>query len=231
MAVSGEWLVRASDAGDPEASYLLGEQAAQSGDAESAMNLLQKAAELRHQDAINLCIQLCALMLKAGIGKRTDVKRTLREMQQLAKKYKPVMRFRLSLFLVTALSAPASQAERMGGPIVDLDYQYYTVYGNSTLEIQKSISAQSPLKTRAESFAGKTDWTVRSEYHLVALASGGCRVEAPKVYVTIKIHIPRLRVSTSQSKAVQREWSRYFAALQSHELQHAQTGVKAGGSS
>lgn len=86
LAVSGEWLVRASDAGDPEASYLLGEQAAQSGDAESAMNLLQKAAELRHQDAINLCIQLCALMLKAGIGKRTDVKRTLREMQQLAKK-------------------------------------------------------------------------------------------------------------------------------------------------
>ena len=139
------------------------------------------------------------------------------------------MRFRLSLFLVAALSAPASQAERIGGPIVDLDYQYYTVYGNSTLEIQKSISAQSPLKTRAESFAGKTDWTVRSEYHLVALASGGCRVEAPKVYVTIKIHIPRLRVSTSQSKAVQQEWSRYFAALQSHELQHAQTGVKAGG--
>lgn len=86
LALSGEWLVKASDAGDPEASFLLGEQAAQSGDAESAMNLLQKAAELRHQDAINLCIQLCALMLKAGLGKRTDVKRTLREMQQLAKK-------------------------------------------------------------------------------------------------------------------------------------------------
>lgn len=80
MVLQGSSLLRrSSQLGDKEAAFYLGEVALQSGNHAEAMVRLRDAWLAGHEKAHDVAIWLCQQMLEHGIGKRSAVKRELKE--------------------------------------------------------------------------------------------------------------------------------------------------------
>lgn len=72
-------LALAAAAGDPEANYVLGELAAKANQLQEALEFLRKAWVLGHGEAVSLAQQIASYMLANNIGKRSLIKRELKE--------------------------------------------------------------------------------------------------------------------------------------------------------
>ncbi|EPL1191419.1 hypothetical protein L4P79_006902, partial [Pseudomonas aeruginosa] len=72
--------------GDTEAAFVLGELNAQAGRFMDSLKHLRKAWGYGHAGAVELAIQVAQHMLATGDGKRSLVKRELREAQDCLKK-------------------------------------------------------------------------------------------------------------------------------------------------
>lgn len=69
----------AAKAGDPEANYLLGELAVKGNLFQESLDFLRKAWQFGHAEAANLGLQVATFMLDNSIGKRSLIKRELKE--------------------------------------------------------------------------------------------------------------------------------------------------------
>jgi hypothetical protein len=72
-------LAVAAAAGDPEANYVLGELSAKASQLQDALDFLRKAWVLGHAEAAGLAQQIARYMHDNGIGKRSLIKRELKE--------------------------------------------------------------------------------------------------------------------------------------------------------
>jgi len=71
---------------DPEANYEMGEVSAKEGDLQSALNHLRQAWTYGHAEAAALAAQIAQFMLDHGIGKRSLIKREVKEILTYQKK-------------------------------------------------------------------------------------------------------------------------------------------------
>lgn len=101
--------------------------------------------------------------------------------------------------------------------------QYYTVYGQTVADIQRSIFENSPMRNARGAFAGNTKSNFQTTYRLIALPQQGCTVANAVVKVESVVTLPQL-APAARSPAVEAEWRRYFAALRAHEYLHVQNG-------
>lgn len=76
---AGELLAMAIKHGDKEASFLLGEQSIMAGDYPDALAHLKAAWMAGHEQAHDVSIWLCNQMLEHGVGKRSTLKRHLKD--------------------------------------------------------------------------------------------------------------------------------------------------------
>ena len=102
---------------------------------------------------------------------------------------------------------------------------YYVVTGTTLREIQASLAAARPTKTRSAQ-DGLTVWQV--DWHFNTFTSGaGCRLTTFNTSAKITITLPRWMGSTNASPELKTEWQRYLRALAQHEYGHAQNGLAA----
>lgn len=81
-------LVRAAALKEPEANYELGELSAKAGQLQKALDYLRAAWAYGHSEAAGLAAEIAAHMLQCGVGKRSLIKRELREIEAFRSKLK-----------------------------------------------------------------------------------------------------------------------------------------------
>lgn len=123
--------------------------------------------------------------------------------------------------LLTGLLVPAiSSAE----PIVTFRLEHYEVTGNTVAEIQKSVLARTPVRSASGVYGGATRWHLETSYRTEPLPGGRCAVLDPKVFLEIKVTLPRLKPGTRITRQAYAEWNRFLGALRAHEKLHALNG-------
>ena len=124
------------------------------------------------------------------------------------------------ILLLWVLAFLAQAAEAAGSTVRE---QYYTVYGQTVADIQRSIFERTPMRNARGAFAGNTKSNFRTTYRLIALPQQGCTVANAVVKVESVVTLPQLAPAV-RSPAVETEWRRYYAALRAHEYLHVQNG-------
>jgi predicted secreted Zn-dependent protease len=102
---------------------------------------------------------------------------------------------------------------------------HYLVTGSTLREIRQSINRLRPGGEKATADA-VTDWNIRWQTR-VSSADGEFRVTSLTTTTTIAITMPSWRAPTNAAPSVMQKWVSYYSALQKHELNHAQSGMRA----
>ena len=110
-------------------------------------------------------------------------------------------------------------------PVTDFELKHYEVTGNTIAEIKRSMAKNSPIRTGNKGFGGVTVWSLDTTYTTVETPDGGCEVRDPKVFLKIKIMLPKLRPGPRLSRRAMAEWERFLGALRAHEMLHAKNGL------
>lgn len=110
-------------------------------------------------------------------------------------------------------------------PVTDFELQHYEVTGSTIAEIKRSMAKKSPIRTGNKGFGGVTVWSLDTTYTTVETPDGGCEVRDPKVFLKVKIVLPKLRPGPRLSRQARAEWERFLGALRAHEMLHAKNGL------
>lgn len=125
------------------------------------------------------------------------------------------------LLLAGVLLVPGlSSAE----PVVTFRIEHYEVTGNTVAEIQQSVLARTPVRSANGVFGGATRWNLETSYRTEPLPGGRCAVLDPKVFLEIRVTLPRLRPGSKITREAFAEWNRFLGALRAHEKLHALNG-------
>lgn len=109
-------------------------------------------------------------------------------------------------------------------PVVTFRIEHYEVTGNTVAEIQRSVLARTPVRSASGVFGGATRWNLETSYRTEPLPGGRCAVLDPKVFLEIKVTLPRLRPGNRITREAFAEWNRFLGALRAHEKLHALNG-------
>lgn len=96
------------------------------------------------------------------------------------------------------------------------------VSGSTLAEIRASINRARPGGLQATNDAlttWKIDWRTR-----VSTVNGQCQLDSLTMSTIISVTLPSWRPPTNTSPEVVKRWLGYYAALQKHELNHAESG-------
>jgi predicted secreted Zn-dependent protease len=101
----------------------------------------------------------------------------------------------------------------------------YTVTAATMREIRQAL-ARGPATFDGRRWAGVTHTYIRWKYQY-RVASGTCRVQSPRVELTVTITMPEWLPAHESDEETKVWWHRYHAALFEHELGHGRIGVEA----
>lgn len=136
------------------------------------------------------------------------------------------MRTELARLTIGAILAFATcAASGATSPYVDSRVVTYPVFGETIADIQRSIAGSAPSRSGDAYYAGVTKWSLTANYDLIP-TENGCLLDNGEVYLRLRIHLPALS-QKPRSAAVEREWRRFFNALNAHEALHAQNAHRA----
>lgn len=110
-------------------------------------------------------------------------------------------------------------------PVVDSKLVTYAVSGQTIDQIQRSIAEHTPSRNGDSYYAGVTIWNLSATYDLIP-SPDGCLLDNGQVFLKIRIHLPVLE-SVPKSPGVEKEWRRFYSALNAHEALHAQNAYLA----
>jgi predicted secreted Zn-dependent protease len=102
---------------------------------------------------------------------------------------------------------------------------YYAMTGSSLRDIQESLRQTRPWKDKSGRDAS-TEWYVRwyAEY---SSGGGTCHCSSFTTTTTITITLPRWIAPTNTPAEVRTAWAKYVAALEVHEIGHADLALAA----
>ncbi len=99
-------------------------------------------------------------------------------------------------------------------------YNYYTVQGNSTTELRKSINKKRDKNTNMKGFDASTRWTITWTFKYLPTQTD-CHITEATVTVAIEYHLPQWKGRDDSKKpAIKKAWDTYSDNLHDHELQH-----------
>lgn len=102
--------------------------------------------------------------------------------------------------------------------------EYYEVAGSSEQELRAAINKQRPKDRAGERHDAVTSWDVRWKFRYVTVAEG-CALESLATTLEVVTILPRW--PNRQSGALTQRWDKYIAALEAHEDEHLQIGLRA----
>jgi predicted secreted Zn-dependent protease len=104
---------------------------------------------------------------------------------------------------------------------------YYDVHGRTFAEVRADMRRLGP-KVADSSFVGETRSPMRWSWRTVSTGSGMCSIPNPSVSVNAQITLPRWTPPADTEPGLAAEWTRFIAALETHEAGHKDISAKSG---
>jgi predicted secreted Zn-dependent protease len=95
--------------------------------------------------------------------------------------------------------------------------QYYTVFGNSAMEIRRQIARCSPV---SGGFDAVTNWWYRYSYNYSQKPNGMCSINDVVLAVHVTFLLPQWKDVVGTNTALAQSWKKYSDALHGHEYTH-----------
>ncbi|HEX4986842.1 MAG TPA: DUF922 domain-containing protein [Burkholderiales bacterium] len=130
------------------------------------------------------------------------------------------------VYRMLLLATLASSTLAWGEPLVRQSMSYYYVDGGSATVLAAQIDQNGPLGADGRRYAGKTRWDAQWKFRHEQQGTT-CSVKEVAVAVGITQTLPRWRGEDKGAAALKSAWSRFAEALQRHEDQHKENGLKA----
>jgi len=134
----------------------------------------------------------------------------------------------------TLLSAACASAPR--NPVLDkypsgvngrTTVLYYDVHGRTFEEVRADMHRLGP-KIDGTSFVGETRSPMRWRWRTESIGGTGCSIREVTVLVNAQITLPRWTPPADTEPGLAAEWTRFIAALETHEAGHKDISAKAG---
>jgi predicted secreted Zn-dependent protease len=104
---------------------------------------------------------------------------------------------------------------------------YYDVHGRTFAEVRADMRRLGP-KVNDSSFVGETRAPMRWTWRTQSVGSGMCSIPEPSVSVNAQITLPRWTPPPDTEPGLAAEWTRFIAALETHEAGHKDISAQAG---
>ena len=134
----------------------------------------------------------------------------------------------------TLLSAACASAPR--NPVLDkypsgvdgrTTVLYYDVHGRTFEEVRADMRRLGP-KIDGTSFVGETRSPMRWHWRTESIGATSCSIREVTVLVNAQITLPRWTPPPATEPGLAAEWTRFIAALETHEAGHKDISAKAG---
>lgn len=122
-------------------------------------------------------------------------------------------------------ATPATPAAVASNPGMHQNVQaasYYTVYGNTTDEINNQMANCTPIGSDGDRYAGSTDYSLNWAFSYEDNGTGMCHVTAASVSINIATTLPRWQPTAGAAVGLNASWQSFITNLTTHESGHAQ---------
>ena len=109
------------------------------------------------------------------------------------------------------------------GVVGTTDVTYYDVRGRTAGDVAKSIQE---LGTEANESLGHTRASYSSTWHKRNDGDGRCDLTSVQVTMVAELALPRWTPPADTVPGVSAEWQRFMLALQRHEVEHKNIGIR-----
>ncbi|HVY05017.1 MAG TPA: DUF922 domain-containing protein [Burkholderiales bacterium] len=111
-------------------------------------------------------------------------------------------------------------------PIVRMHTSYYYIDGPSATVLAAQVDQTGPVGADGKHYAGKTSWD--AQWRFAKEQKGNvCVVTKAQVAIGISQVMPRWRGEDKGSDSLRAAWTKFTQALQRHEDEHKEHGMKA----
>lgn len=104
---------------------------------------------------------------------------------------------------------------------------YYDVHGRTVAELRADMRRAGP-KINDSSFVGETRSPMRWSWRTESLGTSSCTIRDVTLSVNAQITLPRWTPPADTEPGLAAEWTRFIAALETHEAGHKDISAKAG---
>jgi predicted secreted Zn-dependent protease len=104
---------------------------------------------------------------------------------------------------------------------------YYDVHGRTFAELRADMRRSGP-KVADSSFVGETRSPMRWSWRTESTGGSGCTIRDVTLSVNAQITLPRWTPPVDTEPGLAAEWTRFIAALETHEAGHKDISAKAG---
>lgn len=121
--------------------------------------------------------------------------------------------------VVAAIAALGVACGAMAKPVHSTRYSYYTVSGDSAVEIYDAMIHRGPNVNGAKAYAA-TSATTTQDGKL--LQSSSCQIKDYRLKLSFVIKLPKIRNEKVLPASDRKQWQNFSAFLKSHEETHRQ---------
>ena len=131
--------------------------------------------------------------------------------------------------MASCASAPRNKAldSYPAGVIGRTDVIYYDVHGRTISELRADMRRLGP-KIADSSFVGETRSPMRWTWRTETIGPSSCAIRDVTLSVNAQITLPRWTPPADTEPGLAAEWTRFLAALETHEAGHKDISAKAG---
>lgn len=104
---------------------------------------------------------------------------------------------------------------------------YYDVHGRTVADLRADMRRVGP-KIADSSFVGETRSPMRWSWRTESTGASGCTIRDVTVSVNAQVTLPRWTPPADTEPGLAAEWTRFIAALETHEAGHKDISAKAG---
>jgi len=133
------------------------------------------------------------------------------------------------LLVVSCASAPRNKAldSYPAGVIGRTSVIYYDVHGRTFAELRADMRRLGP-KIADSSFVGETRSPMRWNWRTESIGASSCAIREVTLTVNAEITLPRWTPPADTEPGLAAEWTRFIAALETHEAGHKDISARAG---
>jgi predicted secreted Zn-dependent protease len=123
---------------------------------------------------------------------------------------------RWSLAIASAITLGFASIAADAKPLASTQYQYYSVNGNSALEVYKSMLARGPRVNGAKAYAA----TLAQASQGFLIQGQSCRARDFRFKIDFLIKLPRMSNEQRLPPLVRAKWQQFSAFVKKHEETH-----------
>jgi predicted secreted Zn-dependent protease len=124
---------------------------------------------------------------------------------------------RAGVLFAAAMAAGLMSIAAEAQPIASTKYQYYSINGNSALEVYRAMLVKGPRVNGAKAYAATSAQSSQAGF----LVQGqSCRIRDYKFKIDFVIQLPRMTNEAKLSPLIRAKWQQFQVFLKKHEETH-----------